>query len=37
VVDCGCRDDGPWTVYGPYGEVFLCVRCGEPMNVKEVE
>lgn len=33
-VNCRCRGDGPWTIWGPTNETFLCARCGEQMTVR---
>lgn len=32
-LECACRDDGPWNVYGPMIDRYYCSRCGFLMEL----
>lgn len=36
IVNCACRQDGPWTVLGPAGDKFACARCGKYMRIEAI-
>lgn len=31
-IDCPCRPDGPWLIYGSPKENYCCARCGRLMD-----
>lgn len=31
-VACPCRGDGPWIVFAPTSDFYICARCEQPMN-----